>query len=279
MKKFVALLAAVIAVSVFFTAVPQNSVYPVGAAFSASAESLIDAVATALASSAVPETGPDAGSEAASSAASSSAGGQENNTVYITQEPESAELSVLVNYAAAYEDELPIRLARKPYYVRINYIANTVNIFTLDENGDYTVPYKVMVCSTGDDTPHEGAYRTGVSHRWHTLFGGVYAQYTVQITGNILFHSVPYLEKGNPATLEYWEFDKLGTSCSAGCIRLQVIDAKWIYDNRSSIQLVEFYGSEDPGPLGKPDAPVISGNVYCRDWDPTDPDPDNLWYR
>ena len=52
-----------------------------------------------------------------------------------------------------------------------------------------------------------------------------------QITGNILFHSVPYTEKYNNASLEYWEYDKLGTSASLGCIRLTVKNAKWIYDN------------------------------------------------
>ena len=62
-----------------------------------------------------------------------------------------------------------------------------------------------------------------------------------------------------------------------GCIRLQVKDAKWIYDNYSSISAVEFYNDADPGPLGKPSAPLISDNEACRGWDPTDPDPNNPW--
>ena len=109
------------------------------------------------------------------------------------------------------------------------------------------------------------------------MIGGVYAQYTTQVVGNILFHSVPYLRKGDSSSLEYWEYDKLGTRASAGCIRLTMQDASWIYNNIASGTLVEFYSSSDPGPLGKPSAPKISWNEECRGWDPTDSDPNNPW--
>ena len=163
------------------------------------------------------------------------------------------------------------------YYVKINVQANTVTVYTRDGAGNFTVPYTAMVCSTGHDTPRSGVYAPGVQHRWHALFGDVYGQYTTQITGNILFHSVPYLTNNDPGSLEYWEFDKLGTSCSMGCVRLQVRDAKWIYENAWQIAGIEFYSSSDPGPLGKPGAPQIGGNEYARGWDPTDPDSRNPW--
>ena len=163
------------------------------------------------------------------------------------------------------------------YYITVNVQANTVTVYTLDEKGYYSIPCKAMICSTGPATPTRGVYGLGEQHRWHYLFGDVYGQYTTQITGNILFHSVPYTVYGDPSSLEYWEFDKLGTASSMGCIRLQVKDAKWIYDNYSSIYAVEFYNNDDPGPLGKPSAPMISDNEACRGWDPTDPDPNNPW--
>lgn len=87
---------------------------------------------------------------------------------------------------------------------------------------------------------------------WKGLFGDVFGQYATQITGNILFHSVPYTEKGNKASLEYWEYDKLGTPASMGCVRLTVKNAKWIYDNCMAGTPVTFYEDSNPGPLGKP---------------------------
>lgn len=166
----------------------------------------------------------------------------------------------------------------KKYYIKVNNSANVVTVYTQDENGEYTVPVKAMVCSTGTATPKSGKY--GIKGRWEWLglFGNVYGHYSTQIVGNILFHSVPYLEKYNPGSLEYWEYDKLGTSASMGCIRLTVRDARWIFNNVSSGTIVEFYSSSNPGPLGKPSAQKISGNETCRNWDPTDSDPKNSWH-
>lgn len=164
------------------------------------------------------------------------------------------------------------------YYVKINVYANVVNVFTKDTNGNYTVPVKGMLCSTGKATPNTGQYRlNGTKHRWHTLFGNLYGQYTTAIFGDILFHSVPYSRNGDPSSLMYGYYDKLGTRASAGCIRLTVQDAIWIYNNIPTGTLVEFYSSSDPGPFGKPTVQKISSNTVCRGWDPTDPLPANPW--
>lgn len=138
------------------------------------------------------------------------------------------------------------------YYIKVNCGANVVTIYTKDSQGNYTVPYKAMVCSTGTATPRYlgGKYAIKGRWRWGALFGGVYGQYCVHIVDQILFHSVPYLDK-SPDSLEYWEYDKLGTSASAGCIRLTVKDVKWIYNNIPTGTIVEFYSSSNPGPLRK----------------------------
>ena len=101
---------------------------------------------------------------------------------------------------------------------------------------------------------------------------------TVYTAGDDGRYSVPYTERYNKGSLQPGEFDKLGTSCSHGCIRLQVADAKWIYDNKYDIAGVTIYDSDDPGPLGKPSAPSIGGSAYPG-WDPTDPDSDNPWNK
>jgi lipoprotein-anchoring transpeptidase ErfK/SrfK len=167
---------------------------------------------------------------------------------------------------------------KNKYYIKVNNSANVITIYTTDANNNYTTPVKAMVCSTGTATPQSGTYKlNGTKHKWHALFGNVYGQYTTAIVGNILFHSVPYLTKGDASSLEYWEYDKLGTSASAGCIRLTVQDAKWIYDNIATGTSVEFYSDSNPGPLGKPTSQKISDDVERRNWDPTDPSQDNPW--
>ena len=127
-----------------------------------------------------------------------------------------------------------------------------VTIYAKDAEEKYTIPYKAMVCSVGTDIPDAGkSYKiTSYKRRWNALQGNVYGQYATQIIGNILFHSVPYTSKSNSA-LEYWEYDKLGTAASLGCVRLTVEDAKWIYDNIATGTIVEFYEDDNPGPLRK----------------------------
>lgn len=101
------------------------------------------------------------------------------------------------------------------YYIKVNNLANVVTIYTKDEKGEYTKPVKAMVCSTGTATPKSGKYKiTTYRTLWNGLFGNVYGQYAVQIVGNILFHSVPYTKNRDYSSLEWWEYDKLGTVAS-----------------------------------------------------------------
>jgi len=164
------------------------------------------------------------------------------------------------------------------YYIKVNYLAQVVTIYKKNEKGFYSVPVKAMVCSTGESTPQKGIYQiTSFKKEWLALQGKVYGQYCTQIVGNILFHSVPYLEYKNPASLEYWEYDKLGQKASLGCVRLTVENAKWIFDNCEEGTKVEFYSSENPGPLGNQAIEKISQYEELRNWDPTDQKEKNPW--
>lgn len=175
------------------------------------------------------------------------------------------------------EEKKKEKISGNKYYIKINYTANVVTVYTKDGDGNYTVPVKAIVCSTGKATPTGGVYKMSNKYRWHQLNGGVYGQYCSRITGHILFHSVPYA-KNTPDSLKYVAYDKLGTKASAGCIRLTCQDAMWIYNNCASGTYVEFYSSSNPGPLGKPSAKKISSNTECRNWDPTDPTKGNPWH-
>ncbi|WP_455716873.1 immunoglobulin-like domain-containing protein [Anaerosporobacter sp.] len=152
-----------------------------------------------------------------------------------------------------------------PYMIKVNKQQNCVTVYGKDSKGKYTVPVKAMICSTGVDTPL-GTYRTPARYRWKVLLDDVWGQYSTRITGGILFHSVWYY-KQDPSTLSAVQYNKLGTMCSHGCIRLTVADAKWIYDNCPIGTTVTIYNSSNPGPLGKPVAIKLPTNAG---WDPTD---------
>ena len=217
----------------------------------------------------------------------------ETNTMDITSEditdttdiPEE-EIPEIITEEKVSEEELKkekvdkkeeVKKATSPYYIKVNYGANTVTIYKKDKNGKYTVPVKAMVCSCGTYTPTSGTYKISSKYRWGKLIHDVYGQYATRIVGSILFHSVPYSSNKNN-TLLYKQYDRLGTTASAGCVRLTVQDAKWIYSNCPSGTMVEFYSSSNPGPLGKPSAQKISSVEECRNWDPTDPASGNPWH-
>ena len=98
--------------------------------------------------------------------------------------------------------------ASSPYYIKVNRIANTITVYEKDKKGKYTVPIRAMICTTGYATPY-GTYPLLAKGNWWPLYGDVYGQYASHIVGNILFHSVPYLERNNKASIEWWEYEKL----------------------------------------------------------------------
>lgn len=160
-----------------------------------------------------------------------------------------------------YETELSyIKSEEQEYVIRINKQANCITVYL------NKIPIKAFITSTGEATP-TGTFHTIVKYRWHQLIHEVWGQYCTRIVGHILFHSVPYRECNNK-TLMRGSYNKLGTTASAGCVRLTCGDAKWIYDNCKLKTKVIIYKSEDPGPLGKPKAQKLPPG---QNWDPTDP--------
>lgn len=154
-----------------------------------------------------------------------------------------------------------------PYLIKVNRKMCTVTIYKKDSNGNYTVPIKAMACSPGWDTPL-GTFRTPAKYRWQLLMGDVWGQYCTRIHGGILFHSVWYYER-NESTLSNRQFNNLGTVCSHGCVRLNVQDVKWIYDNCPLGTTVVIYDSNNPGPLGKGKSIKVS-SASTMGYDPTD---------
>lgn len=160
------------------------------------------------------------------------------------------------------------------YWLKVNKKANVVTAYKYI-NGKYR-PYRAMLCSSGGHNTPSGTFHTLKKYRWKVLMGPVYGQYNTRIYAHYLFHSVWYYNNYNKATCTTTEYNLLGHSRSHGCVRLCVMDAKWIYENCKIGTKVTVYSSSDPGPLGKPKGFKIYGGMA---WDPTDPDPDNPDFR
>ena len=152
------------------------------------------------------------------------------------------------------------------YEIRVNKSKCAITIYAKDGDNGYIIPVVAFICSTGAKTPVK-TVKTPQKLRWATLMGPSYGQWSTRISGSYLFHSVTYSSRNNN-TLSVSAYNKLGTMCSHGCVRLTAGDAKWMYDNCPKGTTVTIYNSSKPGPLGKPKAYKLPS---WHRWDPTDP--------
>lgn len=211
---------------------------------------------------------------------------KEPPTQRLSEEEEETETSVMINTESGTLPSAVIHMPEDgvaeeetepdpyPYYIKVNKRQNCVTIYQKDADGEYTIPIKAMICSTGYATP-KGVFGSKGKYVMKGLIHGVFGQYSTWITGNILFHSVPSA-RATKDSVSVRNYNQLGTTASAGCVRLTVADAKWIYDNCELGTLIEIYEDDDPGPLGKPEAIKLPEGSK---WDPTDPDPENPWHE
>ena len=128
-----------------------------------------------------------------------------------------------------------------PYRVEVSIDNQTVSVYALNDKGQYDLQ-KTFTCSTGlhDSTPR-GVFLNGHPvNRWHYFEKfNCWAQYSFEVTGDIMFHSVIY-GSDNENSLRTGSLHALGNPASHGCIRLTVEDAKWLYEHckRGSLVIV-----------------------------------------
>ena len=136
-------------------------------------------------------------------------------------------------------------------YTRMVDVANQITrAYTFDENGEYTVLVREMICSTGtksNPTPLGTTIMPSKRARWgYFPTWDSHAQYLTRIDSANAFHSVLYASP-DERTLAESSFNALGTRASHGCVRLLVSDAKWIYDNCEAGTIITVYeGEYDP---------------------------------
>lgn len=158
------------------------------------------------------------------------------------------------------------------YIIYVNRRTNIINV--VDKSTGKLA--RSMYCSTGRNyATIRGTFNTVSKMRWHQLQGGVYGQYCTRIHGSYLFHSAYYYST-NKTRLCVREYNKLGSQASAGCVRLAVVDAKWIYDHCSVGTTVVIGESRELKKPTRDKLRITTGR--SMGWDPTDPDPANPYY-
>lgn len=174
-------------------------------------------------------------------------------------------------------DKIPSSTS-SPYEIKINRSANCITIYSKDDAGGYSQPFRSMTCSTGEKAEYTplGEFTISSSYSWRKMSTGMYSKYSLKINQGIMIQSIPSY-KTEDGNIDSDSFNKLGDSITMGSIWLTTDDAKWIYDNCPVGTNVIVYDNVDPGPLGKPSIIKIAlDNLNC-DWDPTEKIDANPW--
>ena len=88
---------------------------------------------------------------------------------------------------------------------------------------------RMMDCAPGkSSTPTKKGRFTVGSKGYYFDSGSARCFYFTQFSGNYLFHSVLYSQTSSP---QYVTDGTMGRPASHGCVRLQLANAKWIYNN------------------------------------------------
>ncbi|MDE6851933.1 MAG: L,D-transpeptidase [Lachnospiraceae bacterium] len=134
----------------------------------------------------------------------------------------------------------------------------------LNQDSSYTPIGNYSICTNGE------AVRYSLKTMHEPDGSIVYARWCTHIVGNVYFHAIAVSSQSHNA-LSYSTYNRLGTPASAGCVRMTVADAKWLYDYMPTGTPVKISvgSSSKPGPLGKP-ATIKSS--YGVSYDPTDPE-------
>ena len=140
--------------------------------------------------------------------------------------------------------------APSKYALMVDVANQITRAYTYDENGEYTVLVREMICSTGttsNPTPLGTTIMPSKRARWgYFPTWDSHAQYLTRIDSANAFHSVLYSIADENMLIES-SFASLGKRASHGCVRLLVSDAKWIYDNCEAGTIITVYeGEYDP---------------------------------
>ncbi len=120
------------------------------------------------------------------------------------------------------------------YFIIVDVRNQIVSVWGLDEENEYRVPIRYMLCSSGNrstPTPVGRHVLNGRKSRWcYFPKWGDWARYWTRINPQVAFHS-PIHREADASTLKENTYKMLGNRASHGCVRLSNADAKWIYDN------------------------------------------------
>lgn len=149
-----------------------------------------------------------------------------------------------------------------------NQVATVYGIYS-DKSAKVLMSEFVSTARKGKTTPTGNFKIQGASggrkakYRTCKLSGGkTYAEYACRFTGAKMMHGVPWKTRNTKGYVYKGEFNKLGSVASAGCVRMPIKLARYIYNNCPVGTPVKvFKGTKGKYPMGKPKKYTATSNI------------------
>jgi len=138
-----------------------------------------------------------------------------------------------------------------PYLVGIDTTNQVVTVVKRGDDGQYNIPVKHFLCSTGKASSKTPAGLHVLSDAGRPEWSyfktpKCWVRYPVHIYGNYFLHSLVY-SRQDLSTRTSSSYRDLGSPASNGCIRLMDEDAQWLSNNVFGGTVIEVYaGMADP---------------------------------
>ncbi|MCF2621000.1 L,D-transpeptidase family protein [Collinsella tanakaei] len=127
------------------------------------------------------------------------------------------------------------------YVILVDTGSHYVGVFARDDDGSWNLTNNYWRCSTGmPGMEIFGTYATSDHGEHFGESSGYTAWWWTRIHKGVLFHSTLYYPYSNTSHMD----NRLGLDISHGCIRLNINNAKWIYDNIKPGTTVQIYKSK-----------------------------------
>ena len=117
------------------------------------------------------------------------------------------------------------------YLILVNRSTHKVGIYQ-GSKGNWKLVKKWSCGDGAKKTPTpEGTYTVGIKLKYFDTEANNRCWYATQFWGDYLFHSILYVKGSSPSKVRGSVSGQLGRAVSHGCVRLELNNAKWIYNN------------------------------------------------
>lgn len=168
------------------------------------------------------------------------------------------------SYAEYTVSEATTIAKNQTYYIKVSKNNNFIVIYEMDDNNNFTKPFKAFKVSVGVGVK-SGVTSIAEKSNWRKVNDYLYGRFASRLDNSECLYSAAYYSQ-HPDNLNPSSYNKIGTTVNEGSIFMTATNAKWIYENcgvGTTVEIIDDYSI--------PDGVVLEAFERIPDWSYRDP--------